>query len=131
MKVMISQPMRGKSEEQIKNERANVIEKFNKLHIEVVDTIFTDEAPKNSNEAVHYLAKSIDAMKYIDAIYFMKDWQIARGCKVERKVAEEYGIKILDTDFLEEGPRVKRSIYQTSTTPDIFKEVICEMPKEI
>ncbi len=87
MKVMISQPMKGKSEEQIRNERKRVIEKFNKLHIEVVDTIFTNEAPKDSNEAVHYLAKSIDAMKYIDAIYFMKDWQMARGCRVERKVA--------------------------------------------
>lgn len=131
MKVMISQPMKGKSEEQIRNERERVIEKFNKLHIEVVDTIFTDEAPKDSNEAVHYLAKSIDAMKYIDAIYFMKDWQMARGCKVERKVAEEYGIKILDTDFLEEKSIVKREMHRIPAIPDIFREVTCETPKEI
>lgn len=102
MKVMISQPMKGKTEEQIKAERKEVIEKFNKLHIEVVDTIFTEEAPKDCHAAVYYLAKSIDAMKDIDAIYFMEDWYQARGCKIEREVAKEYGIKILDTDFLED-----------------------------
>ena len=42
MKVMISQPMKGRSEEEIKKERQNIIEKFNKMHIDVIDTLFTD-----------------------------------------------------------------------------------------
>ena len=87
MKVMISQPMRGKTEEQIKEEREEVIEKFNKLHIEVVDTIFTEGQ--------------------VDALYLMENWECARGCRIERAVAKEYGIKILDTDFLKTEDEVK------------------------
>ena len=40
MKVMISQPMKGRTEEQIKEERKRIVDKFNKMHIEVINTIF-------------------------------------------------------------------------------------------
>lgn len=39
-------------------------------------------------------------MGRVDAVYFANDWQKARGCRIERMIAREYGIKILDTDFL-------------------------------
>lgn len=110
MKVMISQPMNGKTTEQIKNERAEIIDKFNKLHIDVIDTVFNFEAPIESNAPVYYLAESIKEMSKVDAVYFMENWQLARGCKIERKIAEEYGIKILDTDFLYEKSQVKRKV---------------------
>lgn len=110
MLVMISQPMNGKSNFEIKNERKNVVEKLNKLHIDVLNTVFEEEAPVNSNQGAYFLAKSIDAMSRVDAVYFMKDWQNARGCRIERQVAKEYGIKILDTDFLYEEATVKRII---------------------
>ena len=42
-------------------------------------------------------------MAQVDAIYFMEGWEKSRGCRVEIKVAEEYGLKILETDFLEKG----------------------------
>lgn len=99
MKVMISQPMRGKTEEQIREERKAIIEKFNNMHIEVIDTIFIDEPPKDCNVAVYYLGKSISAMKDIDAIYMDDGWREARGCRIEHQVAKEYGIKILYNDF--------------------------------
>ena len=99
MKVMISQPMNGRSEEEIKKERQDIIEKFNKMHIEVINTLFEEEAPDNFNVAVYYLGKSISAMKDIDAIYMCDNWLNARGCRIENRVAREYGIKILDKDF--------------------------------
>ena len=99
MKVMISQPMNGRSEEEIKKERQDIIEKFNKMHIEVINTLFEEEAPDNCNVAVYYLGKSISAMKDIDAIYMCDNWLNARGCRIENRVAREYGIKILDKDF--------------------------------
>lgn len=113
MKVMISQPMRGKTEEQIRVEREEVIEKFNKLHIDVVDTIFTEEAPENINAAIYYLSKSIEVLGQVDALYLMKNWELARGCRIERAVAKEYGIKILDTDFLKTEDEVKWRIKGT------------------
>lgn len=106
MKVMISQPMRGKTEEQIREERKTIIEKFNNMHIEVIDTIFTDEPPKDCNVAVYYLGKSISAMKDIDAIYMDDGWREARGCRIEHQVAKEYGIKILYNDFFVNKPEI-------------------------
>ena len=99
MKVMISQPMRDREEEDIKKERQQIIEKFNKMHIEVIDTLFTEEAPKDCNVALYYLGKSIDAMKDIDALCMCENWSDNRGCRIEREVAKEYGIKILDKSF--------------------------------
>lgn len=99
MKVMISQPMNGRNEEEIKKERQEIIQKFNKMHIDVINTLFTEEAPPDCNAGIFYLAKSIDAMKDIDAIYMCDNWFNARGCKIEHQVAVQYGIKILDKDF--------------------------------
>lgn len=104
MKVMISQPMNGRSEEEIKKERQDIIEKFNKMHIEVINTLFTEEAPDNCNVAVYYLGKSISAMKDIDALYMCDNWINARGCRIENQVAREYGIKILHKDFFTNNP---------------------------
>lgn len=104
MKVMISQPMKGRTEQQIKEERKAIIDKFDKMHIEVIDTIFTEEAPQDCNVAVYYLGKSISAMKDIDALYMCDNWREARGCKIENEVAKEYGIKILYSDFFENKP---------------------------
>ena len=110
MKVMISQPMRGKTEEQIREERKAIIEKFNNMHIEVIDTIFIDEPPKDCNVAVYYLGKSISAMKDIDAIYMDDGWREARGCRIEHQVAKEYGIKILYNDFFINKPELSTRI---------------------
>ena len=102
MKVMISQPMNNRTEEQIKEERKRVVDKFEKMHIEVINTLFTEEVPENCNAAVYYLGKSISAMKDIDALYMCDGWREARGCRIEHQVAKEYGIKILDSDFIED-----------------------------
>ena len=99
MKIMISQPMNGRTQEQIEKERNEIVEKFKKMHIEVINTLFMEEAPDNCNTAVFYLGKSISAMKDIDAIFMCDNWRNARGCKIEHQVAKEYGIKILDSDF--------------------------------
>lgn len=104
MKVMISQPMYGKSEKQIRDERNIIIKKFAKQEIEVVDTIFDIDIKMSTKHiGVFYLGLSIEEMSKVDAVYFMKGWQSARGCRIERQIAEEYGIKILETDYFEKG----------------------------
>lgn len=42
MKIMISQPMRDKTEEQIRNEREELVKKLTEQGHEVVDTVFDD-----------------------------------------------------------------------------------------
>lgn len=39
MKIMISQPMKGKTNEQIRNERAELVIRLQEEGIEVVDTV--------------------------------------------------------------------------------------------
>lgn len=90
MKVMISQPMKDKSNEQIRKERAKITERLEELGWKVVDTIFEEEPPKKCNAEVYYLAKSIEAMSKVDAVLFMNGWEKARGCQIEHEICLRY-----------------------------------------
>lgn len=91
LKVMISQPMRGKTNEQIRQEREKLVERLEKDNFEVVDTIISENAPKGCNEAIYYLSKSIEFISKVDIVYFTKGWENARGCKIENKICQDYG----------------------------------------
>lgn len=93
MKVMISQPMRGKTNEQIKQERKQLVKEIENNGDIVLNTIF-DEVPKNVDEAVWFLSKSIEYLSKADKVIFMKGWEYARGCKIEHEVAVEYGKQV-------------------------------------
>lgn len=89
MKIMISQPMKGKTNEEIRKEREYLVKEIESNGDIVLDTIF-DEAPKNVDEAIFYLSESIKYLAKADAVFFMKGWEKARGCKIEHEVAVEY-----------------------------------------
>lgn len=91
MKIMISQPMRGKTNEQIREERDELVKKLKRQGHEVIDTIFTGEMPIECDMGIYLLAKSIEAMSKADAVIFMRGWQEARGCRVEYQIAKDYG----------------------------------------
>ena len=91
IKVMISQPMQGKTNEQIRKEREELVKKLEKDKFEVVDTIISETAPKGCNEAIYYLSKSIEFISKVDIVYFMKGWENARGCEIENKICQDYG----------------------------------------
>lgn len=90
MKVMISQPMRGKTNEEIKEERTELIKRLQEEGHEVVDTVF-DDFPEGKATPVHYLAKSIEFIANVEGVVFMKGWENARGCRIEHQIAKEYG----------------------------------------
>ena len=94
MRIMISQPMRDKTEQQIRDERKEIVEGLEVAGNEVIDTIFTEEPPKDVDARIYYLAKSIEAIGKVDAVFFMRGWEKARGCKIEHQVATEYGKKL-------------------------------------
>lgn len=97
MKVFISQPMRGKTDDEIKEERAAaeglVRGKF-RGDVEVIDS-FIDGAPKTKHKAVYYLGRSIQLLADADMIVCLKGWEDARGCRIEKAIATEYGIPAL------------------------------------
>ncbi len=92
MKVMIMQPMNGKREAQIRLERQKVIKNLEDLGWQVVDTIFTEEAPKSCDIAIYYLSKSVEAISKVDAVMFMNGWEKARGCRIEHDICLQYEI---------------------------------------
>lgn len=96
MKIMISQPMRGKTTEQIRNEREKLVKELETKGHEVIDTIFEKEAPKDCDAAIFYLSKSIEAIGRVDAVVFMEGWENARGCRIEYDVATNYGKFIME-----------------------------------
>lgn len=101
-KVFISQPMRGKTDQEIIGERANVrcfLTKMLKEPIEIIDSII-DEKPNDSIKTgripVWYLSKSIELLAKADIAFFCREWREARGCVIEHEVARRYGITIIE-----------------------------------
>lgn len=88
MKIMISQPMRDKTEEQIRTEREELVKKLTEQGHEVVDTVLDLSEGKTP---LHYLAKSIEFLANVDCLVCMKGWKEARGCRIEEQCAREYG----------------------------------------
>lgn len=99
-KLFISQPMRGKTNEEIMAVRARAIESAERElgeKVEVIDSFFKD-APIDANP-LWYLAKSLELLSTADVAYFAKDWEEARGCRIENECAIEYGIELVIEDY--------------------------------
>ena len=103
MKAMLSQPMAGKSEEEIRATREKAIKALEKRNYEIVNTLFTDEwysSDKMKERGVVqiplcFLAKSLENMSLCHAVYFCNGWEQARGCRIEHDAAVAYGLTIL------------------------------------
>ena len=108
MKVMISQPMNGIPDSEVRRIQNELKKRFAKYHIEVVDSFLTEDVDTNlRNKGVFYLGRTIQKfLSDVDAVYFVNGWQRARGCKIERQICEEYGIMILDDSFFKQENEV-------------------------
>ena len=97
MKVFLSHPMHDLTEEQIMSIRDSAYYYLRSVYgnIEIIDNLHMYEAPKNSGRLWH-LGRSIQQMEEADAIYFCGDWEDARGCCIEERVARYYGLKVLE-----------------------------------
>ena len=99
-KLFISQPMRGKTNEEIMAVREKANESAERElgeKVEVIDSFFKD-APIDANP-LWYLAKSLELLSTADVAYFAKDWEEARGCRIENECAIEYGIELVIEDY--------------------------------
>ena len=92
-KLFISQPMRGKTDEEILAERSEAIKIAKDIindDIEVIDSFF-QSAPVDA-KPLWFLGKSILLLSTADVVYFCEGWQEARGCRIEHECAAKYGI---------------------------------------
>ena len=103
MKAMISQPMAGKTEEEIVATRERAIKLLEGKGFDIVNTLFTDEwySPEAMKERgvesipLCFLAKSLENMSLCSTVCFCKGWRQARGCRIEHEVALAYGLDVI------------------------------------
>lgn len=105
-KAMLSQPMGGKTDDEIIATREKAVAYLESIGYEVVNTLFTDEW--YSDEAMGkrgvvqiplcFLAKSLENMSLCHVAYFCKGWENARGCRIEHDAAVAYGLEVLYED---------------------------------
>ena len=105
-KAMLSQPMGGKTDEEIIETRERAMKALKEKGFEVVNTLFPDKWYSHENMEKRgvvqiplcFLAKSLENMSLCHAVYFCKGWENARGCRIEHDAAVAYGLEIIYED---------------------------------
>lgn len=108
-KAMLSQPMAGKTNEEIVTAREKAIKTLTEKGYQIVNTLFTDDWYSKESMVERgvrqiplcFLAKSLENMSLCDAVYFCNGWQNARGCKIEHDTAVAYGLEIIYEEVVE------------------------------
>ena len=94
-KVFISQPMNGKTDEEILAERNHMIDTVKEKYgneVEILPSYFEDY----DGNAIGFLGKSIEVLSHADIAVFGKGWDKARGCIIEHQVCKSYGVPTLE-----------------------------------
>ena len=94
-KLFISQPMKDKTNEEIKEERNEIVKRVTERfgEVEVIDSFF-ENAP-HDEKPLWFLGKSLELLSTADCAYFAEGWKDYRGCKIEHEAAVHYGIDIV------------------------------------
>ena len=107
--VFISQPMTGKSEEEILATRQKEIEKIHQLfdadgiEINIIASYIDDATRKHFKEHVSddinwdifWLSQSLERLAMADMIWLCDGWEYSNGCNIELECATRYGISIM------------------------------------
>ena len=107
--VFISQPMTGKSEEEILATRQEAIDKIHQLvskdgeQVNIIDS-YIDDATRNEfqgrmgdaiNWDIYWLSQSLQRLALADTIWLCDGWEYSKGCNVELECAIQYGLDIV------------------------------------
>ena len=103
VRLFISQPMRGKTDEQIESEREKLVEIAEAVYfggggVEVIDSFFKGglDVPAGAKAPLYYLSKSLELLATADVAIFAEDWQGARGCRIEHECAKQYRVPMIE-----------------------------------
>lgn len=118
-KLFISQPMRGKTDEEILAVRAQAIQSAERVlgeEVEVIDSFFKVAVVPSTvlSRPLWFLGESLKLLSGADVAYFADGWEDARGCRIEHECAVEYGITTIED-------------YRQATMTDAKRE-IADMP---
>ena len=114
--IFISQPMTGKSEEEILATRQKEIEKIHQLfdadgvEINIIASYIDDATRKHFKEHVRddinwdifWLSQSLERLAMADMIWLCDGWEYSKGCNVELECAIQYGLVIVYPEYITE-----------------------------
>ena len=107
--VFISQPMTGKSEEEILATKQKEIEKIHQLaskkdiQVRIIDSYVDDATRKHFEERltddinwdIYWLSQSLQKLALADTIWLCEGWENSKGCNIEFACAIQYGLGIM------------------------------------
>lgn len=96
MNVFISQPMNGRAEAEILEERNQAIFDIEAKYgenVKIIDSFF-ENAP-NDAPPLWYLGESLKLLSAADGAIFLPGWEYERGCAIEHLCCEAYNIAVL------------------------------------
>ena len=107
--IFISQPMTGKSEEEILTTRQKEIDKIHQLfdadgvEINIIASYIDDATRKHFKEHVSddinwdifWLSQSLERLAMADIIWLCDGWEYSNGCNIELECATRYGVGIM------------------------------------
>ena len=95
-KLFVSVPMKGRTEEEIKasiQQMKKIAEIYEGEELELIDSYIEDNPPKDNNQAIWYLGKSLEKLATADVFIGIEDAWDWNGCYIEAEVAVRYRIK--------------------------------------
>ena len=107
--IFISQPMTGKSEEEILATRQKAIDEIHQLaskdgvEINIIASYIDDATRKHFKEHVSddinwdifWLSQSLERLAMADIIWLCDGWEYSNGCNIELECATRYGVGIM------------------------------------
>lgn len=103
MILFVSQPFKGRTEEEIFEQRRDMIARFVKMYetfsgekgeFEVIDQ-YHQVAPEGASR-FYYLGNNIQMMSQADFILFAPDWREAKGCQMEHTLCDIYDLPFIE-----------------------------------
>ena len=111
--IFISQPMTGKSEEEILATRQKAIDEIHQLaskdgeQVNIIDS-YIDDATRNEfqgrmgdaiNWDIYWLSQSLQKLALADTIWLCDGWEHYKGCSIELKCAMQYGLDVGNSEW--------------------------------
>ena len=95
-KLFVSVPMKGRTEKKKKktiDKMKKIAEIYEGEELELIDSYIDDNPPKDNNQAIWFLGKSLEKLATADIFIGISEVWDWNGCYVEQEVAHRYGIK--------------------------------------
>ena len=113
-KLFITYPMKGRTEENIKKS----IKKMHQIaeivfdqELEAIDSWIEDDVPESvKNPGVWYLGKSIELLSTADYFIGVECEEFWKGCHIEARVAQSYGVPCTFVDARKLMPDVEEVV---------------------